>query len=760
MSHKLAFLNKASQAYKNYDQIKSSQAIVNRDNPEIVRDTNITLLNKETDYNEELSQKLLEYFNNTEYVNEIINRLDQHDPNSSKLIVLEFENIFKPMLDPIKGRIVNLDKLTEKLILKYNSIRSRSGYKAIETPEESAKRLSKRYGRDYDEPLTFIQSYFDIDANGKYKLIQSDRTELRKFLFPSISTILGTSVRSDNSLALEISKALMDKFVDLDEYDGLVTSEDGLTRKELIEAILPSKNMLTKNLVRMLEFLNNEIKVFTVVKNYPELYEINKFPIRILTDPLYSGKTLPRETIFNILKENLSLFVLNEAFRINEEKLETENKSLYDVFEGDAGFKVQKGMRAIVAKKAMNERKESVAESMRKHMQAVTELKKFVEDPDNFFLGDNVYFASSFWTPQFKSDLVDTYNIFLENYSTIKYFKEYFYFTEYDDKGVQLLDAEGKPKYAYETDKDGKTVKDKDGNPVYAKKKSYVTINEGKIGARGTYKYAIGKLDKDKDKDTKTLDKSVGRMIEDYKNRPVVEIIERIFNSQNGMNKVDLEIRYAFMTFLRREILLLDEWFKFKTGLKVARRVETVGPDGKVKIEQTEGFGLGQYGNEEEYDYEESNKKKDPFGEKRHMMSNKMYLNKDALDKNNLLEFRYYKNNHLSNIRPQIVTNEFKDIIKGHISGTGIDHDMINKLSTQEKHFLRTLDNRFKMNMKLKDDDEDGMNSEYNILIGQYKAGNDSTEIKLKLRKYIDYYVSIGRMSKYEASKLIHLLNI
>jgi hypothetical protein len=411
----------------------------------------------------------------------------------------------------------------------------------------------------------------------------------------------------------------------------------------------------------------------------------------------------------------------------------------------------------------MNKRKTSVTESMRKHMQAITAFKRFLTESDNYFIleqetDNEIHYAFEFMNSEFKNNLIKTYNNFLESYADIKYTSQAFV-PEYDDEGNPKLDKKGNQKFQRETDKDGKVIKNEKGRSVYKTTKEYYSKNDG----TKNYKYGIGRLNKD----SKTLDKKVGRMTKEFAIRPTEDIIDRIFNSQNGINRADLEIQYAFMTYLRRNIPLMDKFFEFETGLKVARSIETIDSDGNKKIEKIDGFGLGEYSieytNEDEDEYDdETSKKKDPFyhSSKRYMMSDKVYLNKDSLNKNNLLEFRYTKNNHLSNIKPQIVTNEFKDIINGHILGTGIDHDMINKLSNQEKHFLKTLDNRFKMNMNLKDDDEDGMNSEYHILLGQYKAGNDATEIKLKLRKYIDYYVTIGKMSKYEANRLLHLLNI
>jgi hypothetical protein len=138
-------------------------------------------------------------------------------------------------------------------------------------------------------------------------------------------------------------------------------------------------------------------------------------------------------------------------------------------------------------------------------------------------------------------------------------------------------------------------------------------------------------------------------------------------------------------------------------------------------------------------------------------LTDKVYINKKTLQIGGSLEIRYHKNNHIGLLKPMVVGGAMKKILNNYMDKKPFENELYHKLGPTEKHLLTTMNNSYNMGLDI---DDDNMNDEFNVLRGEWIAGNNSTVIAHKLRKYILYYADIGKMTKFEAMKLLNQLGV
>jgi transcription initiation factor IIE alpha subunit len=103
---------------------------------------------------------------------------------------------------------------------------------------------------------------------------------------------------------------------------------------------------------------------------------------------------------------------------------------------------------------------------------------------------------------------------------------------------------------------------------------------------------------------------------------------------------------------------------------------------------------------------------------------------------NGVLEIRYNKNRHLTNLKSQIVGNGVKNIISNIINDDTMNEKEYHELTENEKHLIRTILNMLEKSHLIKNKDEE-FNEKFQILLGSYNAGNNSEILKNQLRQYI-----------------------
>ena len=110
---------------------------------------------------------------------------------------------------------------------------------------------------------------------------------------------------------------------------------------------------------------------------------------------------------------------------------------------------------------------------------------------------------------------------------------------------------------------------------------------------------------------------------------------------------------------------------------------------------------------------------------------------------NNVLEVRYNKNRHLTNIKSQVIGQGVKNIIDNIINDDTMDEKEYHTLTDNEKHLIRSILNMLEKSHLLSNKDEE-FNEKFQILLGSYNAGNNSEILKNQLRQYIIYAMKIN----------------
>jgi hypothetical protein len=96
---------------------------------------------------------------------------------------------------------------------------------------------------------------------------------------------------------------------------------------------------------------------------------------------------------------------------------------------------------------------------------------------------------------------------------------------------------------------------------------------------------------------------------------------------------------------------------------------------------------------------------------------------------NGVLEIRYNKNRHLTNLKSQIVGNGVKNIINNIINDDKMDEKEYHNLTENEKHLILTILNMLEKSHLLSNKDEE-FNEKFQILLGSYNAGNNSEQLR------------------------------
>jgi len=117
----------------------------------------------------------------------------------------------------------------------------------------------------------------------------------------------------------------------------------------------------------------------------------------------------------------------------------------------------------------------------------------------------------------------------------------------------------------------------------------------------------------------------------------------------------------------------------------------------------------------------------------------KFIIDKNKLD-NNILELRYKKNHHLTNVKTQVIGNGVKSIISNIIDNDNMDEKEYHNLTENEKHLIL---NMLEKSHLIKNKDQE-FNEKFQILLGSYNAGNNSEILKNQLKQYIIHAMKLN----------------
>ena len=138
-------------------------------------------------------------------------------------------------------------------------------------------------------------------------------------------------------------------------------------------------------------------------------------------------------------------------------------------------------------------------------------------------------------------------------------------------------------------------------------------------------------------------------------------------------------------------------------------------------------------------------------------MNDKYFIDKNKLD-NNIIELRYIKNKHLTKIKTQYISDNLKLVINSIVEKQQFNNEDYKKLNAKEKNLLQAILNMLEINSQIDSNSE--FDKEFKILMGEIDAGNNSPELKNKLKQYIIYAMSIGKISKSLGTNMLFQLLI
>jgi hypothetical protein len=135
-----------------------------------------------------------------------------------------------------------------------------------------------------------------------------------------------------------------------------------------------------------------------------------------------------------------------------------------------------------------------------------------------------------------------------------------------------------------------------------------------------------------------------------------------------------------------------------------------------------------------------------------HKGINNFYVDSQKLG-NGILEVRYKKNKHLTNIKPQHISNEMKKIVNDMISKNSFETSDYHKLGNTEQHLARSLNHLFGCGVNVHTDSS--LDDEFQLILGELGAGNNNEQLRQKARKYILYAMKTGRFPRASAYDLL-----
>ena len=121
---------------------------------------------------------------------------------------------------------------------------------------------------------------------------------------------------------------------------------------------------------------------------------------------------------------------------------------------------------------------------------------------------------------------------------------------------------------------------------------------------------------------------------------------------------------------------------------------------------------------------------------------------------NNILELRYNKNRHLTNVKTQVIGHGVKSIIHNIINDDTMNEKEYHVLTEQEKHLIRTILNMLDKSHLLSNADEE-FNERFQILLSEYNAGNNSEILRNQIKQYILHAMKLNMIGRQAGQQMI-----
>jgi hypothetical protein len=133
---------------------------------------------------------------------------------------------------------------------------------------------------------------------------------------------------------------------------------------------------------------------------------------------------------------------------------------------------------------------------------------------------------------------------------------------------------------------------------------------------------------------------------------------------------------------------------------------------------------------------------------------NGKYIDLNKL-KNNIICIRYCKTRALvPNVKVQHISNDIKEIINDIIDDK-FEKRLYEKLNVNDKRLVKRIVDSLKLDIDTSSKEDDEYARQFDVVLGEWKAGNNNDMIKNKLKQYIMESMESGMLPRREAFKLL-----
>ena len=139
-------------------------------------------------------------------------------------------------------------------------------------------------------------------------------------------------------------------------------------------------------------------------------------------------------------------------------------------------------------------------------------------------------------------------------------------------------------------------------------------------------------------------------------------------------------------------------------------------------------------------------------------ISNKYFVDTDKLN-NGILELRYNKNRHFTNVKSQVIGHGLKTMLQDVIFNDKLDESKYPVLTQYEQNLISIILNMIDKKHLL--GDTNGQFQErFQIILGEWSAGNNSDHLRNELKQYIIHAMKINLISRTLGTQmLVEMMN-
>ena len=121
---------------------------------------------------------------------------------------------------------------------------------------------------------------------------------------------------------------------------------------------------------------------------------------------------------------------------------------------------------------------------------------------------------------------------------------------------------------------------------------------------------------------------------------------------------------------------------------------------------------------------------------------------------------RYVKTGgFIPTVKSQHISNDVKSVIEDIINDK-FEKRLFEKLQADEKRLVKRLVEALKIDIDVNTKEDDEYRKKFEIVLGEFQAGNTSPAIKNKLKKYVAESMQSGMITRREAWQLLYELTI